>query len=113
MKMRKCTCPLTGITFDAIMDEHEMIVTNPLTEKAITFSINHGFVQIPISMFKSVPLLTPTATAYELGVTRQRVDQLSKTNKLTPHYIANTLMFIKDEVLEYKKQRKNGRPKKE
>lgn len=113
MNISTRTCPLTGGSFTAILDDEKMTVTSPITNDLHTYEIIDGMVLIPEDLFAYIPTMTPTDASKKLEVSLQRIDQLAKSGKLPPHYVCGNMRFLEPDVLRYQEQRKNGRPRKE
>lgn len=113
MDVKKCTCPFTGADFEAVRSLDTICVVHPLTGEHITMYVNGGHVEVPLSYLKRIQTMTPTQAAEYLSVSRQRVSELAKTGILQEHYVAGNQMFLANDVIEYRRTRKNGRPKKE
>lgn len=113
MRVETKTCPFTGLSFGAVFEDDRVVITNPLTREHIAFHIEGDMLIIPLKELKRIYTLSPSEAAQELEVTRQRIDQLVKSKKLHPAYIGQEMVFLEDDVIEYKSKRKNGRPRKE
>lgn len=113
MNVTTKTSPLTGGSFTAILEGDKMIVTNPLTNDLHTYELRDGMVLIPKDLFEHTRTLTLTEASDTLNVTKQRVNQLAKSGKLPPHYVCGEMRFLELDVLRYKHERKNGRPRKD
>lgn len=118
MKRVKLTCPFTGLTFYAIKNELDGSLTfkNPITNEQLTCNYNWGFdtLMIPARFFEETEeLVTQSEAAYMLGITRQRVSYIAKTQVIQPLRINDKIYFRKSDVLEYKRNRKIGAPTKE
>lgn len=111
------TCPLTGNDFTALrMANGSVIATNPITRKEVrmiydaetnTYSINADDVRY-------IPLCTYADAVKILGISIQRISKLCKDGTLVAYRLTNNQKRIdKDSVLNYKKNRKVGAPKKE
>lgn len=117
MKQVKLTDPFTGIGFDAIQDSAGNIVTSmPLCHmeiKARYDAKRHSY-EIPAIWFEHRPTCTFTETADLLHVSAQRVTALVKSGMLQAHTLPNgSRVILLDDITDYNKNRKNGRPRKE
>lgn len=113
MNISTRTCPLTGSSFTAILEDGKMTVTNPITDEIRVYEVRDGMVLIPENLFSHIPTMTPKDASETLEVSLQRINQLAKSGKILPHYICGNMRFIKSDVLRYREQRKNGRPRKD
>lgn len=109
------TCPFTGVTFKALTDvTGNLYFNNPLTGEAcrINYNISIKKYNMPKEYLKHVPTVTLTETAEILEVSRQRVSTIAQTGVIEPKTINGQTVFLLDEVLEYKENRKVGAPRK-
>lgn len=113
MKTETHTCPLTGASFDAVHLENSLVAINPLNGAQIAYPIRNGYIMVPLWSLEEIETLTPVQAADYLDVSRQRIDQLAATNKICQRYVNGSPVFLKSDVVEYKNNRKNGRPRKE
>ena len=118
MKEINCTCPFTGHRFNATMHEQtkDLFCNNPVNgDKFIcyynsdtdTYSIDAD------TLLQKFDLVSQTAAAYILGVTRQRVNQIVKQELIKPIQIDGRYYFKREDVLKYKEKRKIGAPRKD
>lgn len=117
MKQVKLTDPFTGVEFDAIEDSAGNIVASmPLAHmeiKACYDAKTHRY-EIPAIWFKHCPTCTFTETADLLHVSTQRVTALVKSGMLQAHTLPNgNRVILLDDITDYNKSRKNGRPRKD
>ena len=113
MKLKRFSDPFTGAPIDAIQFEQDVLIFDaPLKGDKIECRIIEDHVQIPLKCFEHVELIDAKEAAMELHVSRQRMIQLVESETLKPVYLGKTQYFALHDVLEYKKIRKNGRPKK-
>lgn len=112
MKVKKFTDPITGIQFYAPMFNNRILLTNAITGEKMNCPISHGDVCIPLSWFKDVEMANSPEVCEELKITRARLSQLVSKEVLKPIHIGNEHYFLREHVLEYKRTRKNGRPRK-
>lgn len=113
MEVKSYTCPFTGAPFNAVTTGKELIIRHPLTHDNITMHMNGTNIEVPLSTFVPIMVMTPSEVAETLEVSRQRVSTLAKNGMLTPYYIFGQQVFLKEDVIDYKNHRKTGRPKKE
>lgn len=113
MELKRFSDPFTGAPIDAIQLEQDVLIFDaPLTNDKIVCQIVGDHIKIPLQRFEHVELVDAKEAAMELHVSRQRMIQLVESETLKPVYLGKTQYFALDDVLEYKKIRKNGRPKK-
>lgn len=113
MKLIKLTDPFTGAPLEAVRMEDHLIFDRPLkAEKLVCHIVEKDYVKLPLKCFEYVELMDGKEAAMELHVSRQRMVQLVEANILKPVYLGKTQYFSRADVLEYKKSRKPGRPKK-
>lgn len=109
------TCPLTGCEVRAVKDEQNNVyVKHPLTDeifKAKYICQSNEYV-LPAQLFEHIETVTLSEAAEILGVTRQRVSTIANSGVIKPKIINNQTIFVRDEVLEYKRTRKVGAPRK-
>lgn len=114
MQNVKFTCPLTGAEFNATAeDDGSLSVTNPITGNIENYRIQNNKICIPIGAFDHVPMIDETQAAKMLNVTKQRINFMAKNKQLHSCIIGGRRFYRESDILNYKKQRKTGRPKKE
>lgn len=120
MRKIKLTCPLTGCAFEVITtnDENPMyekyLVNHPLEHYSFEAYVNERYeLCIPLKYFDHIETVSAADAAKMLDVSRQRMSQLTNSNKLNAHMVNGQPVFKLDDVLEYKRTRVIGRPKKE
>lgn len=113
MKVRTFTDPFTACDFLAVQIDDTLTITNAMTDEKMTFKIEDEAICVPLSLFEHVETLDVKETCDILEISRQRLSQLVNANTLHPIYIGSSQHFVYEEVLNYKKRRKTGRPKKE
>lgn len=98
--------------FDAIQIGEYLYIDNPLTGEKMSFWSKDDSILLPLKLLQQKEIMNSASVCAMLDITRQRLYQLTLDKKLTPHYIEDKQYFLKDEVLEYKENRKVGRPRK-
>lgn len=111
MELHQFTDPLTGAGFQGIQIDDKVTITNVITNEPTIFRIKDGCIMLPLEMCKPVTVINAQETCMELHISRQRLSQLVNTEMLHPIYLGNSQYFVRDSVLEYKRNRKVGRPK--
>lgn len=111
MKLRKLTDPFTGAPIEAMQMDDHLTFTSPLNGGQFICRIDNGCISLPLGEFDYVELMDSQDAAMMLHVSRQRISQLVDTDVLKPIYLGKTQYFSKEDVLNYKKERKPGRPK--
>lgn len=116
MKEIILTSPFTGLEFHALEQlDGTLIVKNPISGcmHYIKYDASTGNICIPRMLFNHVETVNAKQASKILGVSRQRVSAIAKNGNIRACYIANSLHFLLDDVLEFKETRKSGRPVKE
>lgn len=118
MKPVSITCPFTGQVIKATKNEDSgtLIFINAITKEPITclYDYEKDCYCIPAKiLLEKYDLISMTQAAYILGVTRQRISQIAKTETIKSLTINGKTVFHKQDVLNYKETRKVGAPKKE
>lgn len=113
MRIEKHTCPFTGGEFEAVHMQESWIITHPLTGDTIRCPLDGPYLMVPLSALDRKCTMTPAEAADMLQVSRQRIDQLTAAGKLCQRYVNGSPVFLENDVVEYKGNRKNGRPRKE
>lgn len=117
MERAMFTCPFTGVEFQAFKEPHtkKMFFAHALDHEmfGITWDMERDCFIVPAYMFRHIPTCTPAEAAEILDVSRQRVSQLVNDDIIPSHIVNNQPVFILKDVLEYKENRKNGRPRKD
>ena len=116
MEKMKLTCPFTGIEFQAFREPktHKLYFANPLTHEMVSAKwdkVANTYV-IPVEMFRFVETVGTSELAEMLDVSRQRVSQIVNDNVIPSHIVNNQPVFILSDVLQYKENKKPGRPRK-
>ena len=117
MKQVLLTDPFTGIDFTAIRyDDKTIIAIHPLTGETIRlpYDFEHNAFMLPAYVMKHIDAVTLTEAAEELEVSLQRVSNACKSGKIAMKTLPNgSKMILRDDLRNYKENRKIGRPKKE
>ena len=106
------TCPMTGCTFYAEEDTDGMTFTHPLTDETlkVPYSLELGGFVFPETLFTHVRTVTMTQTSEILDVSLQRVSTIAKNETIPPHTVNGSTVFLYDDVIAYRDNRKPGRP---
>lgn len=110
------TCPFTGVEFQAYKDAklQRLYYANPIEHE--TMSVNYdpstNSITINLNDFNHVELVTPEQATDILAISRQRIYQIINDNVINAHTIAGRPFLKLCEVLDYKQNRKPGRPRK-
>lgn len=120
MEKKILTCPLTGIEFELISLENQLVplskaVTHhPLKHYPLDIHMNERWeICIPYKYFEHIETVTPTEAGEILGVSRQRITQIMSDGVIDSHIVNNSPVLLLDDVMEYKESRQPGRPRKE
>ena len=117
MKQVLLTDPFTGIDFTAIRyDDKTIIAIHPLTGETIKlpYDFERNAFMLPAHVMKHIDAVTLTEAADELEVSLQRVSNACKSGKIAMKTLPNgSKMILRDDLRNYKDNRKIGRPKKE
>ena len=116
MKEIVCTCPFTGKGFTALQNEETMDITiqDAITGEMITLLYDwreNTYLLNAEKFLKRYDLISQMEASYILGVTRQRINQLIKNETIKALQIDGKWYFERQDVLDYKKNRKIGAPK--
>lgn len=117
MKHKRLTCPFTGIDFDCIEDDNGNITaSNPILNMPVTMKYDcetHSYT-VPAIWFDKLETASYIQAAQNLKVTYQRVVALVKNGMLQSHKLPNGKnVILYADLLEYKQNRKSGRPRKD
>lgn len=116
MKEKLFTCPFTGAEFKALEYADGRIVTrHALTGEEIRMNWNCSINKYNIQgkAFRHIETVTFSQAAEILDVSRQRISKIASDNVIQPHMVNGTPVFVLDDVLKYKQDRKIGAPRKE
>ncbi len=113
MQLRTFTDPFTGAPFEGIEIDDEITIPNAITGEPCVFKIKDECIMLPLEMCEAVQIINAQETCMKLHISRQRLSQLVNNEMLHPIYLGNSQYFVLDAVLEYKRNRKVGRPKKD
>lgn len=113
MKLRRFSDPFTAGGFSAVEIDDALIIDNALTGEKMRFEIEDDTIRLPLEMCAPIEIVDAQTAAMTLHISRQRLSQLVTAKVLHPIYLGNTQYFIEEKVLEYKRNRKNGRPRKD
>ena len=118
MKPVSISCPFTGQVIRATQNEDTktIIVENSITHEPVVclYDAERDCFCIPAKIImQKIDMVSMTHASYILGITRQRISQIAKTEVIKPYHVNGKTMFRRDDVLAYKEKRKVGAPKKE
>lgn len=115
MKEITLTCPFTGCEFTALEDlDKNIYFKHPLTGEDLRINYNRSIKKynMPRKFFKHVETVDLAQAAEILDVTKQRISTIAMNNVIKPKNVNGKTVFLLSDVLEYKKNRKVGAPKK-
>ena len=107
------TCPFTGVNFQGFKHNGKIMFNHPLLHEMCSATIDNGKIIIPANLFAHIETVTPNEAADILCVSRQRISQLINDDVIPSHMVNGQPVFIETELLEYKENRKAGRPRKD
>lgn len=113
MKEILLTCPFTGCQFTATIDlDDNLYVKHPLTGEINKINYNRSIKKynVPKSLFKPIETVTLAETAEILGVSRQRASAIGVSGVIAPKVVNGQTVFLLDDVLAYRDNRKVGAP---
>lgn len=120
MEKKILTCPLTGIEFEIMVMDGDLVpfakavTAHPLEHYPIEIYMNERFeLCIPYKYFNHIMCVTRKEAGEILEVTPQRITQLITDEVIPVHYVIGEPMMKLCDVLAYKNTRKIGRPAKE
>ena len=116
MKETSLTCPFTGCQFSALIDASgNLYVKHPLTGEINRVNYNCSIKKYNLdkSLFKQIETVSQSQAAEILGVTRQRISEISANGTIPPKTVNGQTVFILSDVLKYKETRKCGAPRKD
>ena len=116
MKAIYLTCPFTGVGFECTeFADKTIIAYHPITHEEIRLSYNPSIKKYMIDpkAFKRIETISVSIAAEILDVSIPRITALCSNGQI-PYIVVNgKKQLIYDDVIKYKRNRKNGRPKKE
>lgn len=117
MEKKILTCPLTGVEFELLILEDELqpftkaIAAHPIEHYPLDIYMNERFeICIPYKYFEHVQTVTRKEASEILNVSPQRITQILADELIATHEVNGTQVFKLKDVLEYKENRKLGRP---
>lgn len=113
MELRNFTDPFAGIDFTVVAHDDEIRFMHPITNETVTAHLDGETLSIPLSAFERVETMNVKETCDTLEISRQRLSQLVANDILIPFYIGDSQHFRTADILEYKQNRKTGRPRKQ
>lgn len=115
MREITCTCPFTGLEFNAYEDENTgiLVFTNPLTGLQETASRVGKNYQLSICQTEHVPIVKAYDAKEILGVSKQRIAQIIANDTIPVKRINGEPYFLKTDVLDYRENRAVGAPRKD
>ena len=114
MKRILLTCPFTGVTFEALQTaDNNIIGRNPITGNEIRMNFNSSCNRYYIypDAFKKIETLTLSEAADVLEISVQRISKMVNDGVIPSFEIDGKKKTTLESVLEYKKTRKVGAPK--
>lgn len=112
MKLKTLTSPFTGLDFKAFEIDDMLIFHNPISNEKITLKVEDGNIMLPLDLCEHVEIVNTVEAANILCVSRQRIREIVQNETLQSFNIAGQTFFKFDDVLEYRRTRKAGRPRK-
>ena len=108
------TCPFTGCEFEAEETHYgNYKITHPLTGENFLVGINiYDTIELNSDLFKHIDTVTLSEAAKILNVSRQRVSAIASKNVIPSKIVNNQTVFLLSDVIEYKRNRKPGAPRK-
>lgn len=107
------TCPFTGCEFEANIDAFNNIcMLHPLTGKLLYFHCTSNGYVIPQEYFEHLKTVSLSEAAKILNVSRQRVSAIASKNVIPSKTVNKQTVFLLNDVLNYKHNRKPGAPRK-
>lgn len=108
------TCPFTGCEFEAEQpDFNTLLFTHPLTNESFELNISPmDSLTIPAELFDHIETVSLSEAAKILNVSRQRVSAIASKNVIPSKIVNNQTVFLLSDVIEYKRNRKPGAPRK-
>lgn len=116
MQRMKLTCPFTGVEFEGFKEQGlgKFFFANPLEHEMTSVKYDHATNSITVSLddFAHVETVTPDEATDILMISRQRMSKIVNEDVIHAHIIAGKPILKLEEVLDYKENRKPGRPRK-
>ena len=107
------TCPFTGVRFEAFeCADGSLQVKHPITGEEMRIGYNAAAKRYLIDkrLFKNLDLVTSSAAAEILGVSRARISNIIRDDTI-PHFKVNGRhMFLRSDIMDYARNRTIGRP---
>lgn len=113
MKIKKLTDPFIGAPIEAVQMGDSLIFDDPIRGGKLVCDVVDNYIKLPLESFEYTELIPSQEACMELHISRQRLSQLVQAEILHPIYLGNSQYFEVQKVLEYKQNRKPGRPRKE
>lgn len=121
MREITCTCPFTGLEFNALENEETGTISykNPLTGcNAILRRGDHiedtkRYYALNIEDTTHVPIVKAYDAKEILGVSKQRIAQIIANDTIPVKRINGEPYFLKSDVLDYRENRAVGAPRKD
>lgn len=116
MQRMKLTCPFTGVEFEGFKETSlgKFFYANPLNHEMTSVKYDSATNSITINLedFAHVETVTPDEATDILMISRQRMSQIVNENVIPAHIVAGKPVLKLSQVLDYKENRKPGRPRK-
>ena len=116
MQRMKLTCPFTGVEFEGFKEPSlgKFFYANPLEHemKSVKFDPITNSITISLDDFAHVETVTPDEATDILMISRQRMYKIVNENVIPCHIVAGKPVLVLSQVLDYKQNRKPGRPRK-
>ena len=110
------TDPFTGENFQATKyDDFTFVAVHPLTGEQIRIAYDDvcNCFMLPVCAFDKMETLSFTDAASEMGVSVQRVSAACKSGKIPFKTLpSGSKVILRNDLLQYVENRKNGRPRK-
>ena len=110
------TCPFTGVEFEGFKETSlgKFFYANPLDHEmaSVKYDPNTNCITISLDDFAHVETVTQDEATDILMISRQRMSKIVNENVIPAHIIVGKPVLKLAEVLDYKRNRKPGRPRK-
>lgn len=113
MEIKKYTDPFTGAPIETVQLNDQLIFDDPVHGGKLVCDVVDNYIKLPLKSFEFTELIPSQEACMKLHISRQRLSQLVQAEILHPIYLGNSQYFVAQRVLEYKQNRKPGRPRKE